>query len=306
MARLNAARREKQRGTTSTLPSEPSEASNGTTEQEEKDRLNDSDSNSDDSDMDVNVEFNEERAQEIFDDFIVVLPRDVRRMLSVILMESFKKKQKMQVVSAATEAGSIMGYNERTVRKYRDEFYLNKGELEETKRGKYARFCIYHDEEINRKAAAWVRENAFQKGAPNMTAYSFCEWVNNNLLPASHLPPQYPRLISVSTAIRWLKHLGFKPRSHKKGVYIDGHEHDDVLKHRKSFLKKLATFRKLTNHHLCVLTMPHMFVMRPTRIKNSLSLFTMTSLYTIRTRDNRGCGRRKTIQPFCPKLKKVA
>ena len=38
----------------------------------------------------------------------------------LILMESFKKRQKMQVVDAAREAGSIVGYNEHTVRKYRE------------------------------------------------------------------------------------------------------------------------------------------------------------------------------------------
>lgn len=84
------------------------------------------------------------------------------------------------------------------------------------------------------------KNNAFQKGAPNMTAYSFCEWVNNDLLPSSHLPPQYPHMISVSTAIRQLKHLGFKPQSHKKGVYIDGHEHEHVVKHHEAFLQKLT------------------------------------------------------------------
>lgn len=151
VAMLNAARLEKQRVTTSTLPTEPSAgASSARTEpEEEEDRPDNSDSSG--SDMEIEEEFTEERAQEIFDDFVVALPRDVRRMLAVILMESFKK---MQVVAAATEAGSIMGYNERTVRKYRDEFFSNKGELEETKRGKYARCVVYHDEEINHKAAA--------------------------------------------------------------------------------------------------------------------------------------------------------
>ena len=81
----------------------------------------------------------------------------------------------MQVVAAATEAGSIMGYNKCTMRKYRDRFFSNIGELEEMKQVKYARCHVYHNEDINYKAAARVRENAFQKGAPNMTAYSFHE-----------------------------------------------------------------------------------------------------------------------------------
>ena len=75
-----------------------------------------------------------------------------------------------------------------------------------------------------------MRANAFVKGQPNMTAQSFCDWVNSELLISSHLPPFPPREISMRTAVRWLHHLGFKLVSHKKGVYIDGHEREDVVK----------------------------------------------------------------------------
>ena len=78
----------------------------------------------------------------------------------------------------------------------------------------------------------------------NMTAQSFWDWVNSSLLPSSHLQPHFPRSISVCTAIRWLHHLRFKPVSHKKGVYIDGHEREDVVRHRKSFLKTLGELRE--------------------------------------------------------------
>ena len=45
------------------------------------------------------------------------------------------------------------------------------------------------------------------------------------------------------TAIRWLHHLGFKPVSHRKGVYIDGHEREDVIKHREKYLGTMAALR---------------------------------------------------------------
>ena len=76
-----------------------------------------------------------------------------------------------------------------------------------------------------------------------MTAQSFCDWVNNDLLPSSHLAPHFPRSIRLRTAIRWFHNLGFKPVSHKKGVYIDGHERDDVVQHRKCLLKTLHNLR---------------------------------------------------------------
>ena len=85
----------------------------------------------------------------------------------------------------------------------------------------------------------WVRENAYRKGEANMTATSFCQWVNNDLLPSYHLPPNLSRTISVRTATRWLCKLSFHPQSHKKGAYVDGHGREDVVKSHDEFLKKL-------------------------------------------------------------------
>lgn len=57
----------------------------------------------------------------------------------------------MQVMDATREAALIMGFNKHMVRKYHEEFSSNKGELEKSKRGKYKKFCIYHDEDITTK-----------------------------------------------------------------------------------------------------------------------------------------------------------
>ena len=187
--------------------------------------------------------FDGDAAQDVFDDFVLSLPLDDRRMLAVLLMESFINRQKMQVVDAAREAGSIVGYTDRTVRTLRKQFWDNNGMLEERKQGKYARMTVYGDEELNKKAAEWVRANAFRKGQPNMTAQSFCVWVNEDLLPSSHLLPHFPRRVSFRTSVRWLYHLGFKPVSHRKGVYIDGHEREDVVLHRGKYLREMAALR---------------------------------------------------------------
>jgi len=80
-----------------------------------------------------------------------------------------------------------------------------------------------------------------------MTAKSFCQWVNDQLLPSHDLPPNLPRAISVRTATRWLHQLGYRPQSHKKGAYVDGHEREDVVKSREEFLKKL---KELKESHL--------------------------------------------------------
>ena len=171
------------------------------------------DSDEEDPEQSSDDEFD---AQETLDDWMLTLRLEQRKMLSVTLMESFKSRQKMNVKEAATEAGSIVGFSEKSVRKYRNDFFANEGTLTPLKQGKYERHCVYHDETLNLKAAEWVRENAFMKGKPNMTAQTFCDWINNSLLVSSHLPPFFPREISLRTAVRWLHHLGFKPVSHKK------------------------------------------------------------------------------------------
>lgn len=60
-------------------------------------------------------------------------------------------------------------------------------------------------------------------------------------------PLFFPREISLLTAIQWLHHLGFKPVSHKKGVYIDGYEREDVVKHHNELLKVFHELR--SSHH---------------------------------------------------------
>lgn len=94
-------------------------------------------------------EFDQQRVQEIFDDWMVYLRLDQRQMLAVNLMESFKCRQRMNVKDAAQEASSIVGFNEKTVRRHRNDFFNNKGYLTESKQGKYERHCVYHDEDLN-------------------------------------------------------------------------------------------------------------------------------------------------------------
>lgn len=47
--------------------------------------------------------------------------------------------------------------------------------------------------------------------------------------------------ISESTARRWLTKLGYELKDVKKGIYIDGHEREDVVAYRQTFLKEFAS-----------------------------------------------------------------
>ena len=94
---------------------------------------------------------------------------------------------------AALESAWITGFNEKTVRCYRDEFLANNGSFREEIRGKYTRLSLFNDENLRMEASMWVREHAVQKGEGNMTARSFCRWVNGELLPSSNLPAYVQR-----------------------------------------------------------------------------------------------------------------
>ena len=187
-------------------------------------------------------DFDDEKAQNMFNDWVVSLCAYDRKMLAVALLHTFRTRQGMLVMDAAKEAASFTGFNEKTVRTYCKQFTECRGEFEDSKQGKYERYCLLNEERLD--AAMWARENAYRKGEPNMTAGKFCKWANNELLPSRVLPANLSRTISMHTANRWLHKLGFTPKSHKKGSYVDGHEREDVVKSREVYLKFISDLKR--------------------------------------------------------------
>lgn len=148
----------------------------------------------------------------------------------------------IKATAAVLEAAWITGFNEKNIRYYRKEFMVNKGKFKEEKRGKHKRVCLFNDEDLLLQASMWVIENVVSKGGPNMTARAFCQWVNDTILPSRNFPPFFPRSISVITATRWLHHLGYRLKSHKKGTYVDGHEREDVVEYRSKYLNMMKRY----------------------------------------------------------------
>lgn len=68
-------------------------------------------------------------------------------------------------------------------------------------------------------------------------------------MPNSILDPGYPRRICLETARKWLHELGFHVLDKKKGIYIDGHECDDVIQHHKTFLRQMISSGFLLKDH---------------------------------------------------------
>ena len=113
--------------------------------------------------------------------------------------------------------------------------------MPESKHGRHQHSGVmWRNEELNKNAREYVQANACVKGRPKMTSIEVCRWVNEALLPNSTLEPGFPRKIGLETARKWLHHLGFEVLSAKKGIFIDGHERDDVVESRKLFLRKMV------------------------------------------------------------------
>ena len=149
----------------------------------------------------------------------------------------------MTTVGAANEVGLLLDYSEKTIRTWHQDYYRNQGHFTESRQGNNACQFILDDKDLQHKATQWVPAISTVKGTPNMTGAKFCTWVNTHLLPEAECPQQ----IQPRTAIKWLHHLGFRPQSHKKSVYINGHKPDDVVEYRKLYLRKLEI---LSSTHL--------------------------------------------------------
>ena len=77
-------------------------------------------------------------------------------------------------------------------------FLNNSGSFPDTLLGKYQRTGVLcKNEEINKKAIKFVRENAAVKGKPNLNLNGFAKWVIEDLHPNHSLKPGYARKVGL-------------------------------------------------------------------------------------------------------------
>lgn len=195
-----------------------------------------------DFDLDSSIRSDPDHIIDSFcEDWVAGLDRDDRMSLGLFLYFQLKQLMKIGATEAAELAGMLTGKSDKTIREWRDRFFQNDGTLPEAKQGKYQRSgIVWTDEALNMKAMRFIRENACVKGKPNLTVHKFCEWVNEDLLPNETIEPGFPRKISVETSRKWMHNLGFEVVIKKKGTFVDGHERQDVVDYRNSFLRKMA------------------------------------------------------------------
>ena len=185
----------------------------------------------------------EERAdmtQTYIKEWVSSLKCDDVMSLSLLLHSLMANDLNVKSRTADELTGRVLNVSDRSVREWRSQFIKNDGCFPDTLQGKYHRDVVWQSEELNERATAFVCNNASVKGKPNLTAGSFCNWVNEVLLPSSVLEPGFPWTIHVETVRKWLHELGFSIINKGKGIYIDGHERDDVVAYQKIFLRRMA------------------------------------------------------------------
>ena len=140
----------------------------------------------------------------------------------------------------------MIGKSDGTIREWKRRFLETGGKLPESKQSQYQRTgVLWSNENFNKKAARYIRTNACVKGKPNLTEHSFCQWVNEVLLPKKTLEPGFPRKVGLETARKWMHEMGYEVLRSKKGAYLDGHKHDNVVLYWTTFLRRMVTLRFL-------------------------------------------------------------
>ena len=178
--------------------------------------------------------------EEFVQDWVTTLDRDDKKSLAMLLCFIFVNEFSFTETRAAETAGKIINKNDKTIRRWRTDLIANNGTFSDSKQGRYQRSgVLWADEEMSKQASEYVRMNASVKGKPNHTVPEFCKWVNKSLLPNSTIAPGFPRKIGMETARTWLHEMGFEVLTPRKGIFIDGHEREDVVSYRKIFLRRM-------------------------------------------------------------------
>ncbi|KAL4246959.1 hypothetical protein AB1N83_014398 [Pleurotus pulmonarius] len=120
-------------------------------------------------------------------------------------------------------------------------YVLRTQELPPSTQGKGAqRSSFFNCSEVRSALEKWVKgliptdQGGFEG---QMRPTKLRQYVNMVLFPSLEIEDT----ISESTAARWLKKLGFRLLRVQKGIYVDGHERDDVVESRKQFLDYIYT-----------------------------------------------------------------
>ena len=116
------------------------------------------------------VSDNDFMAETFCEDWVSHLGKEDCVSLGVFLCFQLAKHLALGETKAAELAGVMIGKSDKTIRKWRKEFFENNGMITETQQGRYERSGIVSsNEELNKKATVFIHENTNVKGKPNLT-----------------------------------------------------------------------------------------------------------------------------------------
>lgn len=119
--------------------------------------------------------------------------------------------------------------------RYLSRYYCVRGQLPPELRGGLQKGTSrLYDSDVERCARTWLSNQA----AGTITPAKFRVAINDEILPSLCVVLKNP--LSQRTATRWLRKLGYRKVTIRKGIYMDGHERPDVVEYRNlTYLPKM-------------------------------------------------------------------
>ena len=180
----------------------------------------------------------------------------IKRYLELIKSGKPKVESSLQVASVlfSTRPNRSMVHRARKIRNWA-QFYIATNELPSLKQGRHQKTStLIDDENVQNACKTWLRSQP----PDSLCARSFSRWVGSSL----HLELDFPApvMISERTSKRWFHRLDFSLSERTQGLYSDGHERDDVVEYRKTFLQEMeayqARMRTFSGDNLEIVTEP--------------------------------------------------
>lgn len=161
----------------------------------------------------------------------------IRHLCVLRFLRKIQQNPRSRMLSSKAVAEAFFGpekgsdYKARCIRIWSDE-YLRTHTLTPYRQGKHRKVeSLVDDHDIKQALVSILRSQR----AELIEARSFARWIAQELHLNESLGLLHPVVVSESTASRWLHILGFRLTERKNGVYIDGHEREDVVAYRKEY-----------------------------------------------------------------------
>ncbi|KAH6583636.1 hypothetical protein BASA61_007904 [Batrachochytrium salamandrivorans] len=146
---------------------------------------------------------------------------------------NFLKMAASRMVAEALYSKSGQDSMSRRIRRWAKYFLLEK-KLDDHQQGKHVKILsLIEEDNIQSSCRTWLRSQRNDM----ISALSFSKFITENIHVQLSLP--WPIQISERTASKWMHRLNFDYKQYGKGLYKDGHERDDVVAYRTSFLDRM-------------------------------------------------------------------